>query len=238
MLGRWSRPSRLYLTGGIALATVGIVLMHAYLARVAQAAQAGGPAVPVVVVTNDIDRGATLDPKDLQVVPMPRAYAPPGAFGSIDQAAGRVALADLSKGEAVTTSRLARVRAGPVASLIPEGLRAFAVPTSLPPGAIAPGDRVDVLATYSSGQPHTESIVQGVEVLYVVGGAAGQAPAGGTQGSVGPAGSSPFDAGAGGLSDAETLILLVSPDQEERLAFARAFADLAVAVEPASPPIG
>ena len=169
---------------------------------------------------------------------MPRAYAPPGAFGSIDQAAGRVALADLSKGEAVTRTRLARVRAGPVASLIPEGLRAFAVPTSLPPGAVVPGDLVDVLATFSSGQPHTESVVLGVEVLFVVGGAAGPAPTGGGQSAGVPSGGSAFDAGAAGISDAPTLILLVSPDQEERLAFARAFADLAVAVEPSGSPPG
>jgi pilus assembly protein CpaB len=230
VLGRWSRPSRLYLAGGLALAMVGILLMHAYLARVARAADAGGPKMPVVVAAIDIARGTKLRSEDLRVVPMPRAYAPPGAFGTTRQAAGRVALADLSKGEAVTTTRLARVRAGSVASLIPEGLRAFAVPTSLPSGTVAAGDLVDVLATYSSGQPHTEAVVAGVEVLFVLGGSSGL----GSGAPADPSSGSPFDAQASGVTDSGTLILLVSPDQEERLAFARAFADLSVALEPAA----
>ena len=49
-----------------------------------------------------------------------------------------------------------------MASLVPRGLRAFAVPTSLPRGAAVPGDRVDILATYASGQPHSEMVVEGV----------------------------------------------------------------------------
>jgi hypothetical protein len=37
-----------------------------------------------------------------------------------------------------------------------------------------------------------------------------------------------LDAGAAGLSGSTTLILLVSPSQQERLAFARTFANLEV----------
>src|SRR5207245_2589581 len=103
--------------------------------------------VPVVVAARAVARGSPLSASDLRVTAMPRAYAPPGSYSRIEGLSGRVALADLSPGEAVTKTRLARVRAGPVASLIPEGLRAFAVPTTLPLGAVVPGDHVDVLAT-------------------------------------------------------------------------------------------
>ena len=41
-----------------------------------------------------------------------------------------------------------------------------------------------------------------------------------------------LDAEAAGASAATTLILLVAPDQEERLAFARAFASLEVTIVP------
>ncbi len=232
MLRRWSRPSRRYLVAGLALAIVGVVLMHTYLARVARAAGVGGPSVPVVVAAADLARGTPLRPEDLRTVSMPKAYAPPGAFRTVDAAAGRVALADLSRGEAVTRTRLARVRAGPVASLIPEGLRAFAVPTSLPAGAVLAGDLVDVLATFSSGQPHTETVVSAVEVLFVLG-SNGTSVGGGIGADPGSADSG-LDAVGAGAGGSGTLILLVSPDQEERLAFARAFADLSVAVEPAA----
>jgi Flp pilus assembly protein CpaB len=232
VLSRWSRPSRRYLVAGLALALVGLLSMRTYLSREARAAGAGGSPVPVVVASADIDRGAALRPEDLRTVSIPRAYAPPGALRTVDQAAGRVALADLAEGEAVTRTRLARVRAGPVASLIPAGLRAFAVPTSLPTGTVAPGDLIDVLATYSTGQPHTETVVSGVEVLFVLGTGWGGAP--GRSGGAGGGGGSAFDAAAAGAAASGTLILLVSAEQDERLAYARAFADLSIAVEPAA----
>jgi hypothetical protein len=82
---------------------------------------------------------------------------------------------------------------------------------------------VDVLATYAGSQPHSEVVVGGVEVLFVLG------P------TIPPLGSTgvDFDAAAAGASTPATLILVVSPDQEERLAFARAFANLEVAIESA-----
>ena len=176
----------------------------------------------VVVAGEPIHRGATLVDAQLRLVRLPQAFAPPGSLEDIASAAGRVVLADLAAGEVVTQTRLARVRAGPVASLVPRGLRAFAVPTSLPPGAVAPGDRVDVVATYASGQPHSEVVVEAVEVLFVLGPSQSA-----HEGSLG------LDAGAAGAEAATTLVLLVSPDQEERLAFARAFASLEVGIQPA-----
>jgi Flp pilus assembly protein CpaB len=107
-----------------------------------------------------------------------------------------------------------------VASLVPEGLRAFAVPTSLPPEAIAAGDHVDILATYGSGQPYTETVVEDVEVLLVMG---GRSP---------PSEGLGLDAGAAGVGPGLTLVVLVAPAQQEELAFARAFADLAVTIAP------
>jgi pilus assembly protein CpaB len=232
MAARWWRPSRLYLWSGIALGLAGLLMLHAYLAQAARASQAERT-VPVVVAARNVPRGAALGMHDLRIVGMPPVYAPPGSFRTIAQAAGRVTLADLADGEAVTRTRLARVRAGPVASLIPAGLRAFAVPSSLPAGTVQAGDLVDVLATYTSDQPRTETVVTGVQVLFVLGASAGGAiaPSGGAGGAP-----DALDTQAAGIAQPGTLILLVSPDQESRLAFARAFADLSIAVEPAPNP--
>ena len=186
MASRWWRPSRLYLWSGVALALVGLVMLHSYMAQVARADDARA-LVPVVVAATNVPRGATLGQQHLRILRIPRAYAPPGSYRTTAQAAGRVTLADLADGEAVTRTRLARVRAGPVASLIPEGLRAFAVPSSLPGGTVQAGDLVDVLATYTSDQPRTEAVVTGVQVLFVLGaGSSGPAPSGeGSGGSPG-----------------------------------------------------
>jgi Flp pilus assembly protein CpaB len=204
------------------LAGMAAVLLHGYLQAARASGGVGEPVATVVVAASLIPRGAVLAESQLQLDRMPQAYTPPGSIDAIAKAAGRVVLAGLAPHEVVTETRLARVRAGPVASLVPRGLRAFAVPTSLPDGAVIPGDRVDVVATYASGQPHSEVTAEGIEVLFVLGPSAG----GSTGGGLG------LDAESAGAEAATTLILLVSPDQEERLAFARAFANLEVAVEP------
>jgi pilus assembly protein CpaB len=228
MRRRWSRPSRLYLAGSAVSALTAGLLLHAYVSRTVASAGTAGPRVTVVLAARAIARGSAVRAADLRAVRMPQAYAPPGAVRSIGEAAGRVALGDLAAGEAVTETRLARVRAGPVASLIPAGLRAFAVPTSLPRGAVQHGDRVDVLGTFGSaavGQPHTEIVVSGVEVLFVLSPQAFST----TSRTAGIE----LDAGASGAGTTTTLVLLVSPDQETRLAFARAFANVEVVIAPA-----
>jgi len=198
------------------------VLLHGYLGAARATSGTGGPQATVVVAAGPIPRGAVLAESQLLLASMPQAYMPPGSIDAIAKAAGRVVLAGLAPHEVVTEARLARVRAGPVASLVPRGLRAFAVPTSLPSGAVVPGDRVDVVATYASGQPHSEVTAEGIEVLFVLGPSAG----GNAGGGLG------LDAEAAGAEAATTLILLVSSEQEERLAFARAFANLEVAIDP------
>ena len=221
MRKRRPRSSRPYFAASAALAVTAALLLHGYLSRAAASAPSVEPAVAVVVAGVPIDRGVTLAPSQLRIARIPGRYLPPGAIDEISRAAGRVLLAGLSPGEVVTETRLARVRAGPVASLVPRGLRAFAVPTSLARGAVIPGDRVDVLATFGSGQPHTETVVEAVEVLLVMS----------SNGSHDTSGVG-LDAEAAGASAATTLILLVAPDQEERLAFARAFASLEVTIVP------
>jgi Flp pilus assembly protein CpaB len=226
---RW-RSSRSYFLASVALSAAAGLVLRSYVSREAVVASAAAPEVAVVTAASPIQRGTPVAPGELRLARMPVAYAPPGALTDVSKAAGRVALADLVTGEVVTETRLARVRAGPVASLVPQGLRAFAVQTSLPAGLVAPGDHVDVLATFNAGQAHTETVVSSVEILLVLG-----------EGTPAPAGSGASDRG-GGLgpgpstedgAGATTLVLLVSPDQQERLAFARAFANLEVTLAPA-----
>jgi Flp pilus assembly protein CpaB len=222
---RWSRSSRSYLVASVILAVVAGSMLHHYLSGAAAAAGKVGPIVGVVVAREPVTRGSTLTAEALRVAPMPKAYAPPGSFSEPQQVLGRVALVDLATGEAVTETRLARVRAGPVASLVPEGFRAFAVPASLPPGTVAAGDRVDVLATYGSADPHAETVVEGAQVLLVLGPTTGA--------GVRLPGAAGLATGSARGTGQATLVLLVTPDQEERLAFARAFAVLEIAIQPA-----
>jgi len=106
------------------------------------------------------------------------------------------------------------VAGGPVASLVPSGLRAFPIQVGPTAAAVRAGDRVDVLATFGGPRPYTDTVASGLEVLAIV------EPEGGA-----------FEAGGGG---GPSLVLLVGPAIAEELAYASAFADLAVAVASAA----
>lgn len=208
---RWPRSARtvagLSLVSGISA----FALVQGYVQRVEATRPALGTPVPVVVAIRDLERGSTVDVDALEVREIPREYAPPGALPDPARAEGRVLVSALASGEALTQSRLAAPRTGPVAAIVPPGLRAFVVATDVPPEAVRAGDRVDVLATFGGGRPHTETVATGLEVLSVLG-------------------SGQTDALSGSPSDAPRLVLLVSPDTAERLAYATAFGDLSVTI--------
>jgi len=197
------------------------LLVRSYVAGASGASP--GPGVPVVVAARAVERGQALVAEDLRIDEWPAALAPPGHFDQISQPAGRITLAALAPGEAVTETRLARVRAGPVASLVPSGLRALAVPTTLPAGSVVPGDHVDVLATYQGEVPRTETVATGVEVLLVMG-------RGGAEPSMSDVG---LDAAAAGIGAGSTTLLLLVPVAEQaRVVAARATASIDVSIAP------
>ena len=208
---RWPRAARI--TAGVSLlcGVAAFLLVHDHVRRIEAARPALGAPVPVVVAATDLARGTALDAGSLEVRQVPLEFAPPGTVHDPSAAQGRILLSALSAGEAVTATRLAAPRAGPVAALVPPGLRAFVVATDIPPQAVRSGDRVDVLATVGGGRPHTETVASGLEVLSVLG-------------------SGQTDALSGAASDEPRLVLLVSPEDAERLAYATVFGDLSVTI--------
>jgi pilus assembly protein CpaB len=207
---RWSRRSKLLLVLAVACGLGAFGIVRGYAARLEALRPLAGPSVPVVVAAQDLERGTTLAEEMLRVTRVPVAYAAPGALRSVEDAVGRTLVADLAEGEALTETRLG-TSGGPVAVQVPSGLRAFTVPSGMPTGTVRPGDRVDVLATFGGQRPYTDTVATGLEVLSVLA----------------------EDQGAVGVSSTEsgpTLVLLVTPDAAERLAYAKAFADLTVTV--------
>ena len=201
------RASKALLVLSLVLAFVTTIALRDHLARIEAEAAAPGPGTPVLVAARDLARGSEIAADAVRRREFPDAYVPPGALSSLAEAAGRTLASDVDEGEPLTLSRLAPP-GGPVASLVPAELRALPVTVAVPQGAVAPGDRVDLLATYASGAPHTEIVVEEVEVLMLL-----EAPS--LEGT-----------------SAATLVLLVTPETAERIAFAKAFADLSVAVAP------
>ncbi len=194
--------------------------MHGYAARLESLRPVIGSEIPVVVAAQDVARGTQLEASMLEVERIPSKFAPPGAVAVVEDVAGRTLAADVLAGEAVTRARIGAEGAGEVAALVPTGLRAMTVDAGVPPGSIRPGDRVDVLATFGGQHPHTETVATGLEVLLVLD----------SDGSTGV-----ISATDGSGSGGPTLVLLVSPDAAEQLAYAKAFADLTIAIDGPAP---
>lgn len=193
-------------------------LARGYAQRLEALHPAVGSLVPVVFAAGDVARGSTISSSVVEVRPMPSAYTPPGSFGDVDEVDGRIAVADLAAGEPITRTRVSSQRVGPVAALVPTGLRAFAIDAVVPLGALQAGDRVDVLATFGGGHPHTETVAVGLEVLLVLR----------------PAAAGALDGSA--ANEGPRLVLLVAPDAAERLAYAQAFGEITVTIEGAPVP--
>jgi hypothetical protein len=102
-----------------------------------------------------------------------------------------------------------------VAALVPDGLRAVVVPSGVPRDTIRAGDRVAVYATYGGGRPHTELVASGLEVVRIL-----------TEGAAGEEGIGASITGDTGVA----LVLLVDGDAAARLAYARAFGQLQIAI--------
>lgn len=102
--------------------------------------------VGVVVATADLSPGTVLRREDLRVVRLPREAAPAGSSAEPGHLVGRVLAAGVRGREPLTDVRL--VGAG-LTTLLPAGL--VGAPVRLADLAVAelvaPGDRVDVLAT-------------------------------------------------------------------------------------------
>jgi pilus assembly protein CpaB len=205
------RASRVLMVASVLVAAGATFVLRGHLERLEAQAASAGPGQPLVVAAEGLDRGTVLEPAMLTARPVPIRYRPPGALAQPADAVGRALATDVVAGEPVTAGRLAPP-GGPVASLVPPGLRGAPVTAPIPRGTLSSGDRVDVLATYGAGQPHTETVATAVEVLLVLPG-------------------TDLDEFGGG----STVILLVDPETAKRLAYARAFAELALTVASAEP---
>lgn len=200
-----------FLALAIVCGTAAFAIVRGYAAKLEALRPAVGPHVPVVVAARAVARGSILGEDDLEIASVPEAFAPSVAVDTVDEATDRVTLADLAIGEVVTSTRLAGERAGPLAALIPSGLRAVAVNVTVAIDGLAAGDRVDVIATYGGGRAYAETVGEALEVLR----APGDAEA-----------NDPFAGGGEGAA----IVLLVDPETAEQLARASAFAALSIAV--------
>jgi pilus assembly protein CpaB len=197
------------------LGALSFVVVRGYQDRVEARHPAVGAPVGIVRAATDLVRGTVLSDDMLTTSTVPSEFIPPGAIDDTSSIQGRVLEADVEAGEIITRSRLAGSTVGPVAALVPEGLRAVIVTGGVAPGTLRAGDRVKVFATYGGGRPHTELVATDLEVVRILDD--------GVRAEGGIGGASTGDAGIG-------LVLLVDADTAARLAYATTFGQLQIAI--------
>jgi len=199
---------RLLMIGGLALA-VGLLVSYTVYNRLRTFAGSSNNerGLPVVMAADDIQVGAKLAARDVQVVTLPQSAVPPGAFSGTSQVLGRGAILPISKGEFILPNKLAALNAGAgLPSMIPPGMRAVSVRVNdvvSVAGFVQPGTRVDVLATGNQGggnERQTITVLENVAVIAV--------------------GGSLLERLTGGEQNAPVITLLVSPDDAQKLALA------------------
>jgi Flp pilus assembly protein CpaB len=146
--------------------TGGLLVAASVLGVLAMARASGGPAAATyVVVTAPVAPGTTIGATHVAALalPLPPAVAA-HAFHDPADVVGRVALAPLAVGDLVQASSLAAV-----ADVSPSHEISFAVDADRAvDGRVGAGDRVDVLATYGSGESAvTEVVAHHVSVVDV-----------------------------------------------------------------------
>ena len=110
----------------------------------------------VLVATTDIAPGIPLDDANTQFKTLPKAAVPEGAVTSAEEFKDRSLRVGAVPGEMIMLAKLGEPGVFGASSEIPEGLRVVTVPVDLTKthsGLIRPGDRVDVLLSYSVRVP-------------------------------------------------------------------------------------
>ena len=137
-----------------------------------------GDVVAVEVAAVEIPRGGTITSEQIKTREFPKDLVPPGAITKVEDAVDRAVFIPLMKDEAIVENKLAPKGSGRgLAALIPPGMRAFTITTTLASGVagfILPGNKVDVLLTISNmgisdvtGGGSATTLLQNTEILAV-----------------------------------------------------------------------
>lgn len=154
------------LLGSLGLALVGTLLLVAYVQTAEGKASADQKQVPVLVVSEQVERGATSDElaHAVHVERIPAGARAPRALTSVEALDGRVPASDLYPGEQLVADRL--TDPAEVGAELPDGMTAVSLslePQRAVAGQVRAGARVNVLASYDE-PPSTETVLRNVLV--------------------------------------------------------------------------
>ncbi len=132
--------------------------------------------VKVLVAKQEIPPGVKLDPTQLGFEDWPRENVPPGAVTTPEEYEERALRVRAYPGDVLLQPKLTERGDYGASSSIHKGLRVVTVPvnmTTVHSGMIRPGDRIDVLCTYSIRRPgqaeisRTKTVLEYIEVFAI-----------------------------------------------------------------------
>lgn len=128
--------------------------------------------VSVLTAAIDIPLGTKIEARHVSAVEMLADTMPEGAFQELKAIEGKIALAEIMKGEILHRARFADQGSGSaLAAVVGENMRAVSVRVNDVVGVagfLLPGNRVDVVAAYRDRQDTlSETVVQNVKVLAI-----------------------------------------------------------------------
>ncbi|MGH7947884.1 MAG: Flp pilus assembly protein CpaB [Candidatus Binataceae bacterium] len=160
----------------LAAVIAAIIVFSALRGREAQVQRALAKSVEIVVASRNLPLGTRIAPIDLKLTRWARDSLPAGAYTNTQSTVGAFVKNQFLQNEPIVASKLytGDKSAGVMPLLIPDGMRAMAVPVdevSVIAGFVKPKTHVDVLAAISGNSVEQPSfskvVVQDVEVLAV-----------------------------------------------------------------------
>lgn len=132
--------------------------------------------VPVLVAKQEIGAGVKLDPSQVAFEEWPRENVPLGAVTEVAQYEDRACKVRTYPGDVILQAKLGEKGEYGASTTIPKGMRVATVPvnmTTVNSGMIRPGDRIDVLCTYTHKQKgnaetsRTKVVLEYIEVFAI-----------------------------------------------------------------------
>jgi pilus assembly protein CpaB len=125
----------------------------------------------LVVAAKSLKPGTVLQSSDVKLMPWPQQELPKGAFGDVNDVAGKSVFAWIDEGEPVFETRLATEKSAGLTG-VPTGMRAASVHVTDSTGVVAllrAGQRVDVqVVTGRGGEGHEVSVRTALSNLQVL----------------------------------------------------------------------
>ncbi len=168
----FSRRGPILIAISLLLAVAAAWVANRWLIAQSATSDTGPNTVSVVTAAIGIPLGTKIEARHVAAIQMLADTAPDSAYHDSKAVEGKIAIAEIMKGEILLAPRFAEQGAGStLAAVVGENMRAVSVRVNDVVGVagfLLPGNRVDVVAAYRDRQDTlSETVVQNVKVLAI-----------------------------------------------------------------------